>query len=655
MRTFLAILIFFLCPTAVFAADFTVSVDQDVYAPNEVILVDWTLADDSPTQQNWVGIFTANASNQQYRDWKYVDSNTTGRIALSERTPGTYEARLFVGNGYTAVAESEPFTISTGASEDPDTPPNPTYNLTVSTQEIETGELVTLSWEAGSNQSNNDWVGLYRVGTSDQAYIDWFYIQQVSGSRDFSIDTSGEYEFRYYKNNGYTRSAISPVVRVVDGTEEPTDPDPQPSEYNLSLNSSTVGLNETITVSYQAPTDADSRNDWIGLYRVGTSDQNYIDWQYTSGSNGDLSFQMRTAGTYEIRYFINNGYTRVAVSNTFDVVRDEDDQTDDPAPPPTTNYEVRADQNSYRVGDTANAIWQSPDGANIIFDWIGLYRVGSADNRYIEYEYVDIFSNREQFTLTSIGTFEFRYFKNNGYERVATSDPFTVSDNGGTNLCNGYNLDTVTNYPTENGPIIALGDSITFGVGASPGEDYVEELEQRLNVNIINAGVPTDTTQDVLERLEADVLTRNPSTVIIFIGGNDELRRIYASLSDSAADRQLADELDEYVRERLGYEWDQVPLLTREETFENLRTIVTRTQATGANTIVVGFDNTLYNDTIATNYARIANQTGSLYVPDIYDNIFGRPSRMSDLVHPNDVGYDIIADRIEQALECLVN
>jgi acyl-CoA hydrolase len=343
------------------------------------------------------------------------------------------------------------------------------------------------------------------------------------------------------------------------------------------------------------------------------------------------------------------------VSEVVTVTNEDEDEDDTDDPPPTSgDYEVVSDQDVYELGATADAVWDAPSNANIYFDWIGLYRPGLSDRGYLDYEYTDPFSNREQFPLDELGTFEFRYFKNNSYERVATSPTFEVVTDTSANLCNGYNLDEVTNYPSQSGPIIALGDSITFGIGASEGENYVEELEDRFGTNIINEGVPADTTQDVLLRLEDDVLERDPSTVIVFIGGNDELRRIYETISNAAEERELEDELETFVSERLGVSWQTVPLLTYEETFNNLETIVTEIQDTGANTIVVGFDNTIYNDTIEENYRRIAEETGSIYIPDIYDDIFGRPSRMSDLVHPNDEGYDIVADRIQVGLECLI-
>ena len=216
----------------------------------------------------------------------------------------------------------------------------------------------------------------------------------------------------------------------------------------------------------------------------------------------------------------------------------------------------------------------------------------------------------------------------------------------------GTDLSDITNYPPPNGPIIAFGNSLTAGVGASMGEDYVSELEERLNVNIVNEGVPGDTTEDALARLDGDVLARDPSVVIIWLGGNDELRRIYERLQNTVGGTALEDELEALAVRFAVDDIEDMPLLSRAETFDNIETIIEAIQNTGAVTILIGFDPSLYDASIADNYEMIAEDTGSIFVPDIYDNIFGNPFRMSDLIHPNNAGYDIIAERIEPALRC---
>jgi acyl-CoA thioesterase-1 len=172
--------------------------------------------------------------------------------------------------------------------------------------------------------------------------------------------------------------------------------------------------------------------------------------------------------------------------------------------------------------------------------------------------------------------------------------------------------------PTSGQGIVAFGDSLIAGRGASPGEDAVSVLSTRLGMSITNAGQSGDTTQAALARLERDVLSLNPRVVIVLLGGNDYLRR--------------------------------VPV---EETFNNLERIVTRIREQGAAVILVGVSVGLMSDPYRARYEALARQASAGLVPDVLDGIIGRPSLMFDSIHPNSRGYALVADRIEPALRAL--
>jgi pectin methylesterase-like acyl-CoA thioesterase len=57
--------------------------------------------------------------------------------------------------------------------------------------------------------------------------------------------------------------------------------------------------------------------DWVGLYAAGAADTNIIAWQYTgTATTGRLTFPAQTRpGQYEFRYFLNDGFTKVATGN----------------------------------------------------------------------------------------------------------------------------------------------------------------------------------------------------------------------------------------------------------------------------------------------------------------------------------------------------
>ena len=56
--------------------------------------------------------------------------------------------------------------------------------------------------------------------------------------------------------------------------------------------------------------------------------------------------------------------------------------------------------------------------------------------------------------------------------------------------------------PTVEGPWVAFGDSLTEGVGASPGHDYPALLSQLLGVSIINLVRSGETTESGLARID---------------------------------------------------------------------------------------------------------------------------------------------------------
>src|SRR3989338_1764834 len=83
----------------------------------------------------------------------------------------------------------------------------------------------------------------------------------------------------------------------------------------------------------------------------------------------------------------------------------------------------------------------------------------------------------------------------------------------------------VVNYPPKNQTVVAFGDSLVEGVGATPGNDFISVLGRSLGIEIVNKGKSGDTTSSALQRLP-DILALEPGVVIVLLGGNDVLRRI---------------------------------------------------------------------------------------------------------------------------------
>ena len=93
---------------------------------------------------------------------------------------------------------------------------------------------------------------------------------------------------------------------------------------------------------------------------------------------------------------------------------------------------------------------------------------------------------------------------------------------------------------TEEGVVLAFGDSLTAGQGLLPDEAYPALLEARLrregySYRVVNAGVSGDTTAGARRRLPWALRTK-PVVVIVALGANDGLRgRSVLSMRDDLA------------------------------------------------------------------------------------------------------------------------
>lgn len=89
--------------------------------------------------------------------------------------------------------------------------------------------------------------------------------------------------------------------------------------------------------------------------------------------------------------------------------------------------------------------------------------------------------------------------------------------------------------------VLALGDSLTSGVGASAETAYPSVLQRLTGWNVVNAGISGDTSAGALQRLPALLQEHRPALVVVSIGGNDFLRRQSASATRDNVHRICAD------------------------------------------------------------------------------------------------------------------
>lgn len=172
------------------------------------------------------------------------------------------------------------------------------------------------------------------------------------------------------------------------------------------------------------------------------------------------------------------------------------------------------------------------------------------------------------------------------------------------------NTPSYRNYPPKNPTIIAFGDSLVQGVGAKKGYDFVSLLSIKIDKPIKNLGVSGNTTADGLTRIN-EAISYEPGTVILLLGGNDYLKKV-----------------------------------PEEQTFRNLKEMIFRLQSEGIFVVMLGIRGGLLTDHFESEFKALSKEMHVPYVKNVLLGLLGNDNYMSDAIHPNDIGYAIIADRI---------
>ena len=169
--------------------------------------------------------------------------------------------------------------------------------------------------------------------------------------------------------------------------------------------------------------------------------------------------------------------------------------------------------------------------------------------------------------------------------------------------------------------IVAVGDSLTAGMGVAENESYPALLEQRLksegyDVRVINAGVSGETTSGTLARLDW-VLTLKPDIVILETGANDGLRGLDLGL----------------VRENLK----KIVQILREEEITIVFTGMRMVWNLGP----------VYTSDFNRIYPDIAEDNDLIFMPFFLEGVATKSElNIKDGIHPNQKGYAIIVDNL---------
>jgi subtilisin family serine protease len=222
--------------------------------PFTVTLTNW-----AGGASDWLGLAPAGAPNTTYLQWVYANylpvSGGARVWSVTVTAPGSYEVRLFANSGYTRIATSPPFTVTTIG-------PTPSIAVTPASGRPGPFTVTLTNWAGGAS----DWLGLAPAGAPNTTYLQWVYANHLpvsGGARVWSVTVTapGSYEVRLFANNGYTRTATSPPFTVTPSlTVAGLDQDRTPSKV----------VRTTITFTPPRLAEAPQYRWWSSIARGGT-------------------------------------------------------------------------------------------------------------------------------------------------------------------------------------------------------------------------------------------------------------------------------------------------------------------------------------------------------------------------------------------------
>ncbi|GAA4359300.1 arylesterase [Kangiella marina] len=173
----------------------------------------------------------------------------------------------------------------------------------------------------------------------------------------------------------------------------------------------------------------------------------------------------------------------------------------------------------------------------------------------------------------------------------------------------------LTPLPSD-GVILAFGDSLTDGVGASRDSAYPQVLAELSGLRVINEGVSGETTVEGVTRLPIVLGTHEPDLVILMEGGNDILRNMSHAQAKS-----------------------------------NLAQMIQMIRLSGAEVVMLGIpEKNLFSDS-ADFYDQLAEEYNVVYDGEIMSKLLKTRSLKSDSIHLNSAGYQKLAERIYALLQ----
>ena len=187
--------------------------------------------------------------------------------------------------------------------------------------------------------------------------------------------------------------------------------------------------------------------------------------------------------------------------------------------------------------------------------------------------------------------------------------------------------------------IVCFGDSLTAGYGATkPGLDdksksYPAFLQNKVTIPVINAGVTGNTTAQGLSRVNTDVVSKNPEIVIVNLGANDLFQGIPMSTTKNNL-QKIINILNNGDRKIY------IAKFYTETIARTMAAAIGMTDYSVQTKIITQYDD-MYNS--------LSLSDNVILIEDIWNGVWG--IHMSDSIHPNAMGYEIMANNYFSILE----
>ena len=80
-------------------------------------------------------------------------------------------------------------------------------------------------------------------------------------------------------------------------------------DFELTISDTTVDAGDEVEIEWEIPEDDAGTRNWLGLYEVGESNQDYVKWVYIDNDESGVEyFTIDSEGEFEFRLFLNNSY-----------------------------------------------------------------------------------------------------------------------------------------------------------------------------------------------------------------------------------------------------------------------------------------------------------------------------------------------------------